>query len=319
MQEKNGFFFCLEDRAVLCRDCDVSIHSVNKLAANHQRFLLPGTKVALEAICGDSGGGAPSPQEAAQPEAVMGRAGAAMSGTGTGTGGGKLPHQQQQQYQVTAARTGSPPVQATSTSPPTGGGGVVTAGRMALEIGRGPPSAARITATAAGGMVVSGPPPARVPAAAGAGGMVVPGPACSYVTNTSSSSHSSAGGSVGMGLGGLGGGAGVAGLRRSSISEYLTEGVPGWRVEELLNIPELAEGYTLADVCSSKVSQAVSPLSLTACLFAHAWMEYLSSWMVHWLSIPVHLLSYWLIHSCLLLDFLCFPSPLFCWPHFPCM
>ncbi|KAK9074139.1 hypothetical protein SSX86_006736 [Deinandra increscens subsp. villosa] len=49
-QEAAGFFFCLEDRALLCRKCDVSIHTVNSLVSSHQRFLLTGVKVGLEAV-----------------------------------------------------------------------------------------------------------------------------------------------------------------------------------------------------------------------------------------------------------------------------
>ncbi|XP_042031100.1 B-box zinc finger protein 22-like [Salvia splendens] len=48
-QETVGYFFCLEDRALLCRRCDVSIHTANRLVAAHQRFLLTGVKVGLEA------------------------------------------------------------------------------------------------------------------------------------------------------------------------------------------------------------------------------------------------------------------------------
>ncbi|XP_071736688.1 B-box zinc finger protein 22-like [Rutidosis leptorrhynchoides] len=48
-QETAGYFFCLEDRALLCRKCDVTIHTVNKLVSSHQRFLLTGVKVGLEA------------------------------------------------------------------------------------------------------------------------------------------------------------------------------------------------------------------------------------------------------------------------------
>ncbi|CAM6028899.1 unnamed protein product [Sphagnum balticum] len=51
-QEKTGFFFCLEDRALLCRECDVLIHTANSLASNHKRFLVPGIRVALEAMVG---------------------------------------------------------------------------------------------------------------------------------------------------------------------------------------------------------------------------------------------------------------------------
>lgn len=48
MQEGSGYFFCLEDRALLCRDCDVSIHTVNPFVSAHQRFLLTGVQVGLD-------------------------------------------------------------------------------------------------------------------------------------------------------------------------------------------------------------------------------------------------------------------------------
>uniref|UniRef100_A0A2P2KM29 B box-type domain-containing protein n=1 Tax=Rhizophora mucronata TaxID=61149 RepID=A0A2P2KM29_RHIMU len=47
-QEASGFFFCLEDRALLCRKCDVAIHTANPYVSAHQRFLLTGVKVGLE-------------------------------------------------------------------------------------------------------------------------------------------------------------------------------------------------------------------------------------------------------------------------------
>ena len=48
-QETVGYFFCLEDRALLCRKCDVAIHTVNSYVSAHRRFLLTGVKVGLEA------------------------------------------------------------------------------------------------------------------------------------------------------------------------------------------------------------------------------------------------------------------------------
>lgn len=39
--------FCQEDRAVLCRDCDSSIHSANDLTRKHSRFLLTGIKLSV--------------------------------------------------------------------------------------------------------------------------------------------------------------------------------------------------------------------------------------------------------------------------------
>lgn len=48
VQETVGYFFCLEDRALLCRKCDVAIHSANTYVSAHQRFLLTGVKVGPE-------------------------------------------------------------------------------------------------------------------------------------------------------------------------------------------------------------------------------------------------------------------------------
>ncbi|CAK9267172.1 unnamed protein product [Sphagnum jensenii] len=49
-QEKLAFFFCLEDRALLCQNCDLSIHTANALSSKHRRFLVPGTCMSLDAI-----------------------------------------------------------------------------------------------------------------------------------------------------------------------------------------------------------------------------------------------------------------------------
>lgn len=49
MQEAVGYFFCMEDRALLCRSCDVVVHTANSLVSTHQRFVLTGVKVGLEA------------------------------------------------------------------------------------------------------------------------------------------------------------------------------------------------------------------------------------------------------------------------------
>ncbi|KAF8402291.1 hypothetical protein HHK36_013243 [Tetracentron sinense] len=50
-QEKAAFIFCVEDRALFCRDCDEPIHSASSLSGNHQRFLATGIRVALSANC----------------------------------------------------------------------------------------------------------------------------------------------------------------------------------------------------------------------------------------------------------------------------
>lgn len=70
-QETVGYFFCLEDRALLCRKCDVSIHSINSHVSAHQRFLLTGVKVGLEPTeCSalSSSGKSNSPEKVLKPE-----------------------------------------------------------------------------------------------------------------------------------------------------------------------------------------------------------------------------------------------------------
>ncbi|XP_039803185.1 B-box zinc finger protein 20-like [Panicum virgatum] len=43
--EKTGYFFCLEDRALLCRPCDVAVHAAGAHVASHRRFLITGVRV----------------------------------------------------------------------------------------------------------------------------------------------------------------------------------------------------------------------------------------------------------------------------------
>ncbi|MCL7040125.1 hypothetical protein MKW94_005580 [Papaver nudicaule] len=46
-QDKTAFIFCVEDRALFCKDCDEPIHSAGSISSNHQRFLATGIRVAL--------------------------------------------------------------------------------------------------------------------------------------------------------------------------------------------------------------------------------------------------------------------------------
>ena len=48
LQEKRGLLFCKEDRAILCRDCDVSVHTASELTMRHTRFLLTGVRLSAE-------------------------------------------------------------------------------------------------------------------------------------------------------------------------------------------------------------------------------------------------------------------------------
>ncbi|KAL9273735.1 B-box zinc finger protein 24-like protein, partial [Drosera capensis] len=75
--EKAAFIFCVEDRALFCQDCDESIHPVGTLAANHQRYLATGIKVALGSKCSQETGefckeppNLSGPQVTAKPPAV---------------------------------------------------------------------------------------------------------------------------------------------------------------------------------------------------------------------------------------------------------
>ncbi|XP_057966141.1 B-box zinc finger protein 21 [Malania oleifera] len=45
-QERRAFLFCREDRAILCIDCDASIHKANEHTQKHSRFLLAGIKLS---------------------------------------------------------------------------------------------------------------------------------------------------------------------------------------------------------------------------------------------------------------------------------
>ncbi|KAG2703300.1 hypothetical protein I3760_06G132400 [Carya illinoinensis] len=44
-QERRAFLFCKEDRAILCRECDLPIHKANEHTQKHDRFLLTGVKL----------------------------------------------------------------------------------------------------------------------------------------------------------------------------------------------------------------------------------------------------------------------------------
>ncbi|GAU50927.1 hypothetical protein TSUD_411240 [Trifolium subterraneum] len=51
IEDKPAFIFCVEDRALFCKDCDEPIHVAGSLSANHQRFLATGIRVALSSSC----------------------------------------------------------------------------------------------------------------------------------------------------------------------------------------------------------------------------------------------------------------------------
>lgn len=72
LQEKAAFIFCVEDRALFCRDCDEPIHLPGSLSGNHQRLLATGIQVALSSICTkDSETGHPEPPKRSSSKPVM--------------------------------------------------------------------------------------------------------------------------------------------------------------------------------------------------------------------------------------------------------
>ncbi|KAF6988396.1 hypothetical protein CFC21_005939 [Triticum aestivum] len=50
-QDKPAFVFCVDDRALFCRDCDDSIHVQGTLSANHQRYIATGIRVGFSSVC----------------------------------------------------------------------------------------------------------------------------------------------------------------------------------------------------------------------------------------------------------------------------
>ncbi|CAL5057254.1 unnamed protein product [Urochloa decumbens] len=74
-QEKAAFIFCVEDRALFCRDCDEPIHVPGTLSGNHQRYLATGIRVgalASASPCGaPAGGDAHDCDHHAPPKAIV--------------------------------------------------------------------------------------------------------------------------------------------------------------------------------------------------------------------------------------------------------
>lgn len=48
-QERRALLFCQEDRAILCRECDIPIHKASEYTKKHNRFLLTGVKLTASA------------------------------------------------------------------------------------------------------------------------------------------------------------------------------------------------------------------------------------------------------------------------------
>ncbi|XP_066382662.1 B-box zinc finger protein 20-like [Miscanthus floridulus] len=98
-KERRGLVFCVEDRAILCPDCDDPIHSANDLTAKHTRFLLVGAKLSAALVdqvppspdddddCGRGNGAACEP-DAVPAIGAQGPCAAKASALESGGGGG---------------------------------------------------------------------------------------------------------------------------------------------------------------------------------------------------------------------------------------
>ncbi|XVE48981.1 hypothetical protein DITRI_Ditri01bG0045200 [Diplodiscus trichospermus] len=54
-KERRAFLFCQEDRAILCRECDLPIHRANEHTQKHNRFLLTGVKLSSSSSSSSNG------------------------------------------------------------------------------------------------------------------------------------------------------------------------------------------------------------------------------------------------------------------------
>ncbi|KAL5213343.1 hypothetical protein ABZP36_024190 [Zizania latifolia] len=74
-QEKAAFIFCVEDRALFCRDCDEPIHVPGTLSGNHQRYLATGIRVGFGSVsaCDDGGNCSHDADHHAPPKAASGQ------------------------------------------------------------------------------------------------------------------------------------------------------------------------------------------------------------------------------------------------------
>ncbi|KAJ7121815.1 hypothetical protein O6H91_02G007200 [Diphasiastrum complanatum] len=207
-QEKTGFFFCLQDRALLCRNCDMSIHTANALSSSHQRFLVTGIRVALEAIAGKESA-VELPEESLR--SVASNVSLLMENT---------------------AKASRPPLS-------------VVNSKEKLGMFPKPPALDAVS-----GIISNSSTPSLLSGVVSSTTTLssVSGIGCIPATTSSASCEmqmiAEPNPASQNGYGNF--------FKRNSISEFLTEAIPGWRVDELLNIQDLAGGYTLGDIASSK-------------------------------------------------------------------
>lgn len=214
LQEKRGFFFCLEDRALLCRDCDVSIHTANTLSCNHRRYLVPGTRVHLEDVKG-------VPVKPIAPEVYLPVASPAASSMS------------QSSHSSRSSNLSS----STSTLP-------------------GPRILSKQTSNAKPSGSVCSPSPVQTftleMVQAAYSGKVNAQAVAEATKPTQQFSASQTPPLVSLPSMGV---SSSGSMRKSSISEFLTDAVPGWRVDELLNFADCNEQFNPTDFSTSKMME----------------------------------------------------------------
>lgn len=252
-QDKVGYFFCLEDRALLCRSCDYSIHSTNALAAKHKRFLVSGIRVSLQALLATNEGaestqGSTSSQirSSTTQASQMNSPGMTSLSKASQLSSGVTTCTQECQRIVPSSSPilqQSPPLYAEKlpTHEQTENRGTYAAFLESKQLQQ------PVAASTEEVRVVLPTNLALVPV----------NPYNHQVHfNSDWEMHPSIGGvhhhnmNVGGALASQRGGGGF--VRRSSISEYLTETIPGWRVDELLSLTDAMSTRFLTDCGSSK-------------------------------------------------------------------
>eukprot|EP00249_Psilotum_nudum_P008227 c21131_g1_i1 orf=409-1500(-) len=198
-QEKRAYFFCLEDRALLCRNCDFSIHTSNALTSSHKRFLVSGLQVSLHAH---------SPQDSTSVETTSAR-------------------QVVKQKSFLQTETSRPKLDVNSAQQQLCDNSISSPNGKSLSSPNALPRPSVQMASV----------PREI------GGTLSQAVEAGYneaqensVTNTPKHNQN-----------GLG-----AGCRKGTVTNYPIDTVPGWRLDELLYLPDMAIGFNYGDNVSSK-------------------------------------------------------------------
>ncbi|KAI5075308.1 hypothetical protein GOP47_0009384 [Adiantum capillus-veneris] len=308
-QEKPGYFFCLEDRALLCRSCDYSIHSTNALAAKHKRFLVSGVRVGLRAITASDASEsiqACTPSQVGSPTAQVSQ----LSSPATQVSHLSSPKNTHQQKsgrltpllskngclvpeesssmimniireealnKVPSLPSARQEQQQSSSSLI-----INIMGEEALNNAPSLPSAKKEQQQAKHLIVTSSQQKIQQNSTTGVFPSKVVGPSSVSLPSSSINQQMYLNGGRQLSNWGMGNdmnnnthdfskldvatqrGSGGGSVRRSSISEYLTESIPGWRVDEILNLPDIDAIYNYADFGTSKTDAATSDVEWPA-------------------------------------------------------